>query len=100
MDQISGHTNETRLMASRPGIYRGQCAEFCGLQHANMAFLVVASTVDEFDLWREQQGKPAPEPSSAESERGRKVFLSRNCMLCHTIRGTLANGKLGPDLTH
>ena len=100
MDLISGHTNETRLIASRPGVYRGQCAEFCGLQHANMAFLVVASPPDEFALWREQQSKPAPEPSNPASERGRKIFISRNCMLCHTVRGTAANGKVGPDLTH
>lgn len=100
MDQISGHENEMRLIASRPGVYRGQCAEFCGQQHALMALLIVASPAQEFEQWREMQRQPARAPVSAREALGRQLFFARGCMLCHTIRGTPAGGKVGPDLTH
>jgi cytochrome c oxidase subunit 2 len=100
MDLIPGQQNELQFVVSRPGMYRGQCAEFCGLQHAHMAMLIVASTREEFDAWRDAQIKPAENPSDADAEKGRQVFLSRTCMMCHTIRGTPAGSRVGPDLTH
>lgn len=100
MDQISGRQNELQLVASRPGVYRGQCAEFCGREHAEMALLVVASAPDEFQAWHDAQSRPADPPDDPVRGRGLRVFQSRACMLCHTIRGTDAGGKFGPDLTH
>jgi cytochrome c oxidase subunit 2 len=100
MDLIPGRDNEITFEARRPGIYRGQCAQFCGLQHAHMAFLVVAERPAEFEAWRRAQLQPARSPSNDEEEAGRKVFLAKPCAACHTIAGTTASGTLGPDLTH
>jgi cytochrome c oxidase subunit II len=99
-DMIPGRDNRMWLRADRPGIYRGQCAEFCGLQHARMAFLVIAEPRSEFDAWLEEQAADAPEPTDAEARAGLQAFLSSPCVGCHTIRGTEASGTLGPDLTH
>jgi cytochrome c oxidase subunit 2 len=96
IDLIPGKPNELLLEADRPGVYRGQCAEFCGLQHAHMAFLVVAAEPARFRAWLAGQAAPA-RPSD---ERGRAVFLDEACSGCHTIRGTPADGTRGPDLTH
>jgi cytochrome c oxidase subunit 2 len=95
-DQIPGEINTTWLEADEPGTYRGQCAEFCGLQHANMVFYVVAQTPDEFDAWVEDQAAPA----EATDLPGENIFLSASCAGCHAIRGTEADADLGPDLTH
>jgi cytochrome c oxidase subunit 2 len=100
MDQISGHPNEQQLVATRPGVYRGQCAEFCGREHAKMALLVVATSPEEFAGWRDAQNRAADPPADPVRRAGLRVVESRGCMLCHTIRGTLAGGRLGPDLTH
>jgi cytochrome c oxidase subunit 2 len=100
MDHVPGRTNELWLEASRPGVYRGRCAEFCGVQHAKMRFLVIAQPVEEFERWAERQRRPSAEPASPAAARGRDVFLSSPCVGCHTVRGTLASGVLGPDLTH
>jgi cytochrome c oxidase subunit II len=100
MDQISGHTNEQELIASRPGVYRGQCAEFCGQSHAKMALLVIASPSDEFEAWRNAQISAAGSPNDPVRQQGLSVFKARGCMLCHSVRGTNAGGNLGPDLTH
>jgi cytochrome c oxidase subunit 2 len=100
MDQISGRMNDQQLLATRPGIYRGQCAEFCGREHAKMALLVVASSPEEFNAWREAQNRPAEPPDDPVRRHGQQIFQSRGCMLCHTIRGTEAGGRVGPDLTH
>jgi cytochrome c oxidase subunit 2 len=81
-------------------VYRGQCAEFCGYQHANMAFLVVAEPPDQFSMWLDQQRRPAVPPVDEVPQRGQEIFLSSSCVLCHTIRGTSAGGKVAPDLTH
>jgi cytochrome c oxidase subunit II len=97
MDLINGQTNEIEFKADRPGVYRGQCAEFCGLEHALMAFEVIALPDDQYDAWRSQQVKPA---RVADQVAGDIVFRSKGCALCHTIRGTSAGGKVGPDLTH
>ena len=80
----------------KPGVYRGQCAEFCGLQHAHMAFLVVAEPQEQFDAWYANQVKPAVEPQTEEQIRGREVFLSHACVMCHTIRGTKAGARSDP----
>jgi cytochrome c oxidase subunit 2 len=82
------------------GTYHGQCAEFCGLQHAHMGFSIIAESVNEFQAWQQQQLKTAAEPSTAEAIRGREVFLTHACLMCHTIRGTDAGSRVGPDLTH
>jgi cytochrome c oxidase subunit 2 len=96
-DTIPGQTNLTWLQADRPGIYRGQCTEYCGKQHANMAFFVVAEEAAQFEQWRRQQIAPAsPSPNLAQDVA---VFQAR-CGVCHTVRGTPAGGKVGPDLTH
>jgi cytochrome c oxidase subunit 2 len=100
IDMIPGRVNSLLLRAERPGVYRGQCAEFCGLQHANMAFLVVAHEPDDFGRWLDREARPAAEPRTAERERGREVFLGSACGFCHTIAGTSAAGDFGPDLTH
>jgi cytochrome c oxidase subunit II len=99
-DLIPGHVTHTWLRADRPGIYRGQCAEFCGHQHAHMAFTVVVEPAEQFEKWYEAQLLPAPEPATEGQARGRQVLLSSPCIMCHQIRGTEAGGRVGPDLTH
>jgi cytochrome c oxidase subunit 2 len=98
-DAIPGRTNVTWLQASTPGRYRGQCTEFCGFQHAHMAFDVVAETPEAFAAWRERQLAPAPEPTTPEQSRGR-AFVEYRCGLCHRVRGTTAGAVIAPDLTH
>ena len=99
-DAIPGRRTELRFQAARPGIVRGECAEFCGYQHAHMAFLVVAESPAEFDAYLAAQRRPAAEPTTPEQHRGRQVFLSAPCVLCHSITGTPAFGRTAPDLTH
>jgi cytochrome c oxidase subunit II len=100
MDLITGQVNELEFKAARAGVYRAQCAEFCGYQHAHMSMLVRASADETFETWRNAQLKPAAEPADAEQERGKEVFLSKGCALCHAMRGTMAGSTFGPDLTH
>jgi cytochrome c oxidase subunit 2 len=100
MDMIPGRDNTLSFRATRAGTYRGQCAEFCGLQHAHMALIVIADEPADFDAWRAAQLGPAVEPLQAQAVIGRQVFLSKPCASCHTVRGTQASGTLGPDLTH
>lgn len=95
MDVVPGQTNVTWLQADAPGVYRGQCGEFCGAQHAQMAMLMVAAAPAEFEAWREGQRAAA---TSSESD-GRRLFES-HCGLCHVIRGVTEGGVVGPDLTH
>jgi len=99
-DLIPGYVTSLWFQADREGIYRGQCAEFCGFQHANMAVFVRAVPQNEFQSWLVRQRQPAPEPTTALQMRGRDVFLRATCSQCHTVRGTLAGGAYGPDLTH
>ncbi|MFL5238170.1 MAG: cytochrome c oxidase subunit II [Rhizomicrobium sp.] len=99
-DLIPGRPNELTVRAERLGVYRGQCSEFCGLQHAHMAFLVIAEEQAAFDNWVRSQQESATGPADAEIAAGRQVFLSRPCAACHAIRGTSATGTTGPDLTH
>jgi cytochrome c oxidase subunit II len=100
MDAITGRQNQIQIQADRPGIYRGQCAEYCGLQHAHMGLLVVAESKEDFERWREQQISSAIPPRDEERQRGMEIFLSKPCTMCHQIRGTDAGGKIAPDLTH
>lgn len=99
LDMIPGRVNTYAFSATVPGVYRGQCAEYCGAQHALMAFYVVATTPQEFEVWLAQQKGHAPEPATPFLARGRWLFLSAGCGSCHTVRGTPADGRLGPDLT-
>jgi cytochrome c oxidase subunit II len=99
-DLVPGQVTYTWIQADTPGVYRGQCAEFCGYQHAHMSFLVVAQPMDEFLKWIQHQRQPAPEPVSAEQQRGRDLFMGSTCVTCHTIRGTAAGSRVGPELTH
>lgn len=99
-DLLPGYSSAFWIQIDQPGAYRGQCAEFCGLQHAHMGFSILAEQEDKFEAWKAQQLKPAPEPAQAEAIQGRKVFLTHACLMCHTIRGTDAGSRVGPDLTH
>jgi cytochrome c oxidase subunit II len=101
LDLVPGKTNVTWLQADRPGVYHGQCAEFCGIQHAQMAFLVIAHTPADFDAWLLAEQQPAAAPVDEQARRGERLFVDRGCAACHTIRGSVAFfGKFGPDLTH
>ncbi len=99
-DLIPGYTTAIWLQADRPGVFRGQCAEFCGLQHAHMALDVIAEAGPDFDRWLEGMRKPAASPQTDEQRRGHAVFMSRRCAGCHAVNGTEAFGQMGPDLTH
>jgi cytochrome c oxidase subunit 2 len=97
-DAIPGRTNLTWLQADRAGTYRGQCTEYCGLQHAHMAAFVIADPPDAFEAWRQGQLQPAA-PGAGSEAAGEDLFVTR-CGACHTVRGTGAGGVAGPDLTH
>jgi cytochrome c oxidase subunit 2 len=99
-DLIPSRITTLWLQADRPGRYRGQCSEFCGLQHAHMALWVVAEPAVQFESWMTNQVEPSVAPSSPDEQRGKEVFLNSGCVLCHAIQGTPANGQVGPDLTH
>lgn len=107
MDMVPGRTNHLWLQADQPGSYRGQCAEFCGIQHAKMGFFVVATSADDFADWMAAQQRSAAEPQSDLARQGREVFRTSGCTECHTIRGVPAPSRTdrpashwGPDLTH
>jgi cytochrome c oxidase subunit 2 len=100
LDLINGVTNTLVLSGVAAGEYRGQCAEFCGLDHALMSMLIVAEPPAAFDTWVAGQRQPAATPSDPLAAQGQQVFLSQQCVYCHTVRGTPANGQIGPDLTH
>ncbi|MER9827758.1 cytochrome c oxidase subunit II [Mesorhizobium sp. M0134] len=100
LDLIPGHENVLDLKADKPGVYRGQCAEFCGAQHANMSTFIIAEPRPVFDAWLNDQLRPAAAPVSAEAKTGHDLFLKRPCVMCHKIGGTIAGGTVAPDLTH
>jgi cytochrome c oxidase subunit II len=100
MDAIPGHESYLWIRSDKPGIYRGQCAEFCGVQHAHMAFTVQVEPSDDFERWIQQQRLTAPPPSSPDAKRGLDVVQQRSCAMCHQILGTQAGGRAAPDLTH
>lgn len=99
-DLIPGYTTAIWLQADRPGVFRGQCAEFCGLQHAHMAFDIVAEPEAEFEHWLDGMRQPARPPQSDSERRGQDVFMTARCAGCHTIDGTAAHGQAAPNLTH
>lgn len=96
VDMIPGHTNTITLVADEPGVVRGQCAEYCGGAHALMAFPVVTLAEEDFSDWLDREAGPA----AANGSRGEQAFLQAGCGGCHTVRGTAAQGSVGPDLTH
>lgn len=98
LDMIPGRTNRLRLKAERPGIYRGQCAEYCGTAHAQMSLDIIALPRAEFDAWLAAADRPAAPESEAE-RRGAALFLASGCGACHAVRGTTATGTIGPDLS-
>lgn len=100
LDLIPGHENVLDLKADNPGVYRGQCAEFCGAQHANMSTFVIAEPRPVFEAWLDEQLRPADPPASPEAKAGHDLFLKRPCVMCHKIGGTIAGGTVAPDLTH
>jgi cytochrome c oxidase subunit II len=100
IDFIPSRITTEWIQADNPGVYRGQCAEFCGLQHAHMALWVIAESEERFDAWMQQQLAPAVSPSDPIKQRGEQVFANHACVFCHTIRGTTAAGQVAPDLTH
>lgn len=99
-DLIPGKINTIWLQADKPGVYRGQCAEYCGLQHAQMALWVVAEPQEQFNAWRQNQTQTSLTPTNDAQKRGQQVFLSSTCVMCHTINGTPAGSNIGPNLTH
>lgn len=98
VDMVPGRVNRTVIQADRPGVYRGQCAEYCGTQHALMAFDVVAMPRGEFDTWLASLSRPVAEPATPFLREGRDLFVRFGCGTCHTVRG-VSQGRLGPDLT-
>lgn len=100
LDMIPGRTNVLTLVADKPGISRGQCAEYCGGAHALMSFFVVALLPEEFEAWFAREAAPAAPPADTTAEEGQRLFLLSGCGACHAVRGTPAAGSIGPDLTH
>jgi cytochrome c oxidase subunit 2 len=97
-DLIANHVNTMWMDPQKPGLYLGQCAQFCGSQHAMMLLRVYVDTPEQFDTWIRNQQHPAPRDSAVEA--GRTVFERQACMNCHTVSGTAATGRFGPNLTH
>ena len=100
LDTIPGQRNVLRFKATRVGTYRGECLQYCGVQHANMGFLVVVQSPADFATWAADNAQPPPTPSDPLVAEGEQVFTNQPCAGCHTIRGTSATGTRGPDLTH
>ena len=99
-DTIPGQTSTIWLQADQPGSYWGECAEYCGVEHAKMNILVVADKSDDFAAWLSTEEKQPPPPTDPTIFAGQQVFLGSACVYCHTVEGTNATGKVGPDLTH
>ena len=106
MDLIPTRINNLTLQANQTGVYRGQCAEFCGLQHAHMGLMVVVQSQADFNNWLNAQGQPAAAPADPTAVQGQKVFMNAGCVFCHTVKGLddkeidRSGVDLGPDLTH
>ena len=98
MDMIPGKINRMTVTGRTSGWFRGQCTEFCGTQHANMALAVKVEPIGEFERWLAEQARPVSPGEGVAA--GRKVFESASCVVCHQVRGTEARGRVGPDLTH
>lgn len=99
-DLIPGRTNTIEIRPMVAGRYRGQCAEFCGMQHANMALDVIVESPVAYNAWRQAQGQTPPPPSNPVTQAGQAIFVNRQCASCHAISGTPASGQAAPDLSH
>lgn len=99
-DLFPNRINELWISPEAPGMYEGQCAQFCGAEHAKMLLRVYADTPETFAAWIRQQQAPAIAPTSDAAVQGRKQFEAQACINCHAVTGTVANGRFGPDLTH
>lgn len=100
VDLIPGQPNYIRLIASQPGEYTGQCAEFCGAQHSKMRILAMVQEPDKYEAWLDAERKPGTEPTTPQAKAGQQIFISGPCSMCHAVRGTVAGGSVAPDLTH
>jgi cytochrome c oxidase subunit 2 len=100
MDMIPGRRTTLSLLPTETGTFRGACAEYCGSSHALMALVVVVEEREEFDRWLAAERGPAASPPGPQEQRGQEVFLASGCGACHAVRGTPADGTVGPDLTH
>ena len=100
IDTIPGQANFIRIEADDVGVYRGECAEFCGDQHAHMGMLIIAQTPSDYDKWLADQRLPGATPTTPDAQAGKQAFLNAACVLCHKVRGTVAGGTVAPDLTH
>ena len=100
VDLIPKMVNRIRVQADQPGVYRGECAEYCGPQHAHMILYVIAHSRPDYQTWLNRVRQPAVTPADAFAHHGEDVFMENACVLCHSIRGTNAHGTVGPDLTH
>jgi len=100
VDMIPGRTNQLVLEPTRTGTFRGACAEYCGASHALMNFPVVVMPREDFDRWLAGQAEPARTPTTELQRAGQRSFLANGCGACHQVRGTEADGTVGPDLTH
>jgi cytochrome c oxidase subunit 2 len=99
-DLIPGRVSTLALRADKPGVYRGQCAEYCGYQHAKMALFVIAEAPADYERWASRQRQPAATPADELPKRGADLFVNTTCAMCHTVQGTTAQGRHAPDLTH
>ncbi|MFN2572533.1 MAG: c-type cytochrome [Gemmatimonadales bacterium] len=99
-DLVPSYSSGFLIQADTPGVYRAPCAEYCGVQHAKMALLVIAEPADSFAAWYANQMRDAAPPQTTAASAGRAVFLTKACPFCHTIRGTPSGGSVAPDLTH
>ena len=99
-DLMPGYDTDVMMQIDQPGRWRGQCAEYCGEQHAHMSFYMVAESGAQFQQWLNQQAQSSVSPSTPQTVHGQQVFLTHACVMCHTIRGTPAGSRVGPDLTH
>jgi len=100
MDMLPGRMQHLLVTPTETGVWRGQCAEFCGAQHAQMALHVVGMQAQAFEGWLAAQASPASAPATPRQLQGRDAFLANRCNACHTVRGVSEEGRLGPDLTH
>jgi cytochrome c oxidase subunit 2 len=100
IDMIPGRLNRLTLEPTQTGVFRGVCAEYCGTSHALMSFYVIVLEKEDFAAWLERQQEPAQLPVQPLAIRGQELFLANGCGACHTVRGTPADGVVGPDLTH
>jgi cytochrome c oxidase subunit II len=100
MDAVPGHPNRLWLEADKPGSYLGTCAEYCGAQHGQMHFLVIAESEADFEAWQKNEAKPAAQPRGGAAKAGSLIFQQMTCVNCHAIGGTAAQGRTAPNLTH